>query len=148
MLAADGDLIEAENLLTDDPPVMCSYRELPDPFGFFLSLANIKTVPTSARELVRYSRDGPSEPTLHRARETIRIGARWNISSRVMALDPGRHLNKTRKARCTALEKTIRAKALDLPEAPISKFRSVSETCAGMPERRHGLAQSIGFARG
>lgn len=43
ILATDGDWLEAEDLNTGET-VACKYEELPDHFGFFLSLAGISTV--------------------------------------------------------------------------------------------------------
>lgn len=44
VLATDGDLVEAEDLTTDDAPVSCTFRDFPNHFGFFLPLAGITTV--------------------------------------------------------------------------------------------------------
>jgi hypothetical protein len=44
VLATDGVAFEAEDLLSDDPPVVCAYQDFPDHFGFFLPLAGITTV--------------------------------------------------------------------------------------------------------
>jgi len=44
VLATDGDLFEAEDLTSDDPPVSCTYADFPNHFGFFLPLAGITTV--------------------------------------------------------------------------------------------------------
>ncbi|MGO4531984.1 class I SAM-dependent DNA methyltransferase [Paenibacillus sp. 2TAF8] len=44
ILATDGTELQAEDLETDDPPLICEYRDLPNYFGFFLSLAGITTV--------------------------------------------------------------------------------------------------------
>ncbi len=44
ILATDGDTIEAENLADDDEPIVCSYTEFSDHFGYFLPLAGITTV--------------------------------------------------------------------------------------------------------
>lgn len=43
VLATDGETFEAEDL-TSGETVACAYREFPDHFGFFLSLAGITTV--------------------------------------------------------------------------------------------------------
>lgn len=43
ILATDGEWLEAEDLNTGET-VACKYEELPDHFGFFLSLAGISTV--------------------------------------------------------------------------------------------------------
>ncbi|MBL3591632.1 MAG: class I SAM-dependent DNA methyltransferase [gamma proteobacterium endosymbiont of Lamellibrachia anaximandri] len=44
VVATDGVDFEAEDLTSDDPPVVCSYQDFPDHFGFFLPLAGISTV--------------------------------------------------------------------------------------------------------
>jgi hypothetical protein len=44
ILATDGEMLEAEDLTTDDPPVACAYPDFHDHFGFFLPLAGITTV--------------------------------------------------------------------------------------------------------
>jgi hypothetical protein len=44
ILATDGVDFEAEDLVSDQPPVVCAYNEFPDHFGFFLPLAGITTV--------------------------------------------------------------------------------------------------------
>ncbi len=44
IFATDGDTIEAENLADDDEPIVCSYAEFSDHFGYFLPLAGITTV--------------------------------------------------------------------------------------------------------
>jgi hypothetical protein len=43
ILTTDGDFIEAEDIDTGET-IACSYRELPNHFGFFLALAGISTV--------------------------------------------------------------------------------------------------------
>ena len=43
-LATDGVTFEAEDLVSDVPPIACEYAEFPDHFGFFLPLAGISTV--------------------------------------------------------------------------------------------------------
>ena len=44
ILATDGTTLEAENLVDDDPPLVCKYPDFHDHFGFFLPLAGITTV--------------------------------------------------------------------------------------------------------
>lgn len=44
VVATDGIDFEAEDLTSDDPPVVCRFDEFPDHFGFFLPLAGITTV--------------------------------------------------------------------------------------------------------
>jgi len=41
ILATDGDTLQAEDLTTDDAPVICDFEEFPDHFGFFGALAGI-----------------------------------------------------------------------------------------------------------
>lgn len=44
ILATDGETLEAENLFSDDAPIVCGFHELGDRFTFFLELAGITTV--------------------------------------------------------------------------------------------------------
>lgn len=44
VVATDGITFEAEDLRSDDPPVICDYADFPNHFGFFLPLAGISTV--------------------------------------------------------------------------------------------------------
>jgi hypothetical protein len=44
ILATDGVDFQAEDLFSDDPPVICAYAEFPNHFGFLLPLAGITTV--------------------------------------------------------------------------------------------------------
>jgi len=44
VLATDGIDLEAEDLTTDLPPVICAFTDFPNHFGFFLPLAGITTV--------------------------------------------------------------------------------------------------------
>lgn len=44
ILTTDGVEFQAEDLTSDDPPVICEYAKFPDRFGFFLPLAGITTV--------------------------------------------------------------------------------------------------------
>lgn len=44
VVATDGESFEAEDLTSDEAPVICSYKDFPDYFGYFLSLAGISTV--------------------------------------------------------------------------------------------------------
>jgi hypothetical protein len=44
ILATDGITLEAEDLVSDVPPIACDYADFPDHFGFFLPLAGITTV--------------------------------------------------------------------------------------------------------
>lgn len=44
ILATDGMELEAEDLESDDPPLVCAYQDFPNYFGFFLALAGITTI--------------------------------------------------------------------------------------------------------
>lgn len=44
VLATDGIEFEAEDITSDDAPVVCAYKDFPDYFGYFLPLAGITTV--------------------------------------------------------------------------------------------------------
>src|SRR6056297_3158356 len=44
ILATDGATIESEDLVSDVPPIVTPYADLPEQFGFFLPLAGISTV--------------------------------------------------------------------------------------------------------
>lgn len=44
ILATDGENFQAEDLISDAPPVICEYSKFPECFGFFLPLAGISTV--------------------------------------------------------------------------------------------------------
>ena len=44
ILATDGVTLEAEDLSSDIAPIVCSFEDFPDHFGFFLPLAGISTV--------------------------------------------------------------------------------------------------------
>ena len=44
ILATDGEMLQAEEVGSDIPPIVCDYAKLPDHFGFFLPLAGITTV--------------------------------------------------------------------------------------------------------
>ena len=43
-LATDGQYVHAASLNSDDPPLVCEFKELADHFGYFLELAGISTV--------------------------------------------------------------------------------------------------------
>ncbi|MCF6257359.1 MAG: N-6 DNA methylase [Gammaproteobacteria bacterium] len=44
VLATDGVTLEAEDLTSGEPPIVCHYSDFPNHFGFFLPLAGITTV--------------------------------------------------------------------------------------------------------
>ena len=51
ILATDGSVLEAEDLLSGDT-IACNYNEFPDHFGFFLPLAGISTVGAIRNNLI------------------------------------------------------------------------------------------------
>ena len=44
IVATDGESFEAEELDSDEAPIVCAYKDFPDHFGFFLPLSGISTV--------------------------------------------------------------------------------------------------------
>ncbi|RWQ41491.1 MAG: class I SAM-dependent DNA methyltransferase [Mesorhizobium sp.] len=44
ILATDGMTLQAEDLVSDEPPIVCNYPDFAQHFGFFLPLAGISTV--------------------------------------------------------------------------------------------------------
>lgn len=44
IVATDGEQFQAEDLVSDDAPIVCEFKDFPDHFGFFLPLAGISTV--------------------------------------------------------------------------------------------------------
>lgn len=44
VLATDGQIVHAASLESEDPPLVCQFKELADHFGYFLELAGISTV--------------------------------------------------------------------------------------------------------
>lgn len=44
ILATDGETIQAEEVQSDSPPMICAWEDLPNHFGYFLPLAGITTV--------------------------------------------------------------------------------------------------------
>lgn len=79
ILATDGHTVEAENLTSDDPPVACAYKELPDHFGFFLPLAGISTV----RQISENSFDIRATSRLNRLYvELLKDNPEWGTSAR------------------------------------------------------------------
>ena len=79
VLATDGDLFEAEDLTTDDPPVSCTYADVPNHFGFFLPLAGISTV----RQLRESSFDIRATSRLNRLYvELLKGNPEWGSAER------------------------------------------------------------------
>jgi hypothetical protein len=44
IIATDGDTFEAEELGSDEPPLVCAFQDIHNHFGYFLALAGISTV--------------------------------------------------------------------------------------------------------
>ena len=44
IVATDGETLQAEDVISDDPPIACEFADFPNHFGFFLPLAGITTV--------------------------------------------------------------------------------------------------------
>jgi hypothetical protein len=79
ILATDGQTLEAENLVSDDPPVACAYKDFPDHFGFFLPLAGITTV----RQISENSFDIRATSRLNRLYvELLKDNPEWGTSGR------------------------------------------------------------------
>jgi hypothetical protein len=79
ILATDGQTLEAENLVSDDPPVACVYKDFPDHFGFFLPLAGITTV----RQISENSFDIRATSRLNRLYvELLKDNPEWGTSAR------------------------------------------------------------------
>ncbi|MGG4170117.1 DNA methyltransferase [Rossellomorea vietnamensis] len=77
ILATDGEYVEAEDLESDDPPLVCSYQDLPDKFGFFLPLAGISTV----KQVRESSFDIRATGRLNRLYvELLKINPEWGTS--------------------------------------------------------------------
>jgi len=79
ILATDGQTLEAENLASDDSPVVCAFKDFPDHFGFFLPLAGISTV----RQISENSFDIRATSRLNRLYvELLKDNPEWGTSAR------------------------------------------------------------------
>ncbi len=79
ILATDGVDFGAEDLVSDQPPVFCSYKEFPDHFGFFLPLAGITTV----RQISENAFDIRATSRLNRLYlELLKDNPRWGTAER------------------------------------------------------------------
>lgn len=79
ILATDGVTFEAEDLSDDTPPIACEYKDFPDHFGFFLSLAGISTV----RQIRDNSFDIKATGRLNRLYvELLRTNPEWGTEER------------------------------------------------------------------
>ena len=79
VLATDGVDFEAEDITSDEPPVVCAYKEFPDHFGYFLSLAGITTV----KQIRESSFDIKATGRLNRLYvELLKDNAEWGTAER------------------------------------------------------------------
>ncbi|MEP6826657.1 MAG: type IIL restriction-modification enzyme MmeI, partial [Aestuariivirga sp.] len=79
VLATDGEMFEAEDVTSDDPPIACTYADFPNHFGFFLPLAGITTV----KQLRESSFDIRATSRLNRLYvELLKDNADWGTAER------------------------------------------------------------------
>src|ERR1700720_4464906 len=79
ILATDGEWFEAEDLLSDVPPIACAYADFPNHFGFFLPLAGITTV----RQISENAFDIRATSRLNRLYvELLRDNPEWGTAAR------------------------------------------------------------------
>jgi restriction-modification enzyme MmeI-like protein len=79
VLATDGIDFEAENLESTDAPLVCTYEDFPDHFGFFLPLAGITTV----RQIAENSFDIRATSRLNKLYvELLRENPDWGTADR------------------------------------------------------------------
>jgi hypothetical protein len=79
ILATDGEWFEAEDLVSDTPPIACAYPDFPNHFGFFLPLAGITTV----RQITENAFDIRATSRLNRLYiELLRDNSTWGAVDR------------------------------------------------------------------
>ncbi len=79
ILATDGVNFEAEDLTSDDSPIVCKYEDFPNHFGFFLALAGISTV----KQIRESSFDIRATSRLNRLYvELLQTNPEWGTSER------------------------------------------------------------------
>lgn len=79
ILATDGEDFEAEDLTSDDSPVVCKYEDFPNHFGLFLALAGISTV----KQIRESSFDIRATSRLNRLYvELLQTNPEWGTSER------------------------------------------------------------------
>jgi len=79
ILATDGITMEAEDLLSDVPPIACAYADFPDHFGFFLPLAGI----TAVRQIRESAFDIKATGRLNRLYvELLKDNPEWGAADR------------------------------------------------------------------
>lgn len=79
IVATDGESFEAEELNSNDAPIVCAYKEFSDHFGFFLPLAGISTV----RQIRESSFDIKATGRLNRLYvELLKTNPDWDTDAR------------------------------------------------------------------
>jgi RNase P subunit RPR2 len=79
ILATDGVDFEAEDLTSDDSPIVCKYEDFPNHFGLFLALAGISTV----KQIRESSFDIRATSRLNRLYvELLQTNPEWGSSER------------------------------------------------------------------
>jgi hypothetical protein len=79
VLATDGEWFEAEDLVSDAPPIACAYADFPNHFGFFLPLAGITTV----RQIAENAFDIRATSRLNRLYvELLKDNPEWGMAGR------------------------------------------------------------------
>ncbi len=79
ILATDGVDFEAEDLTSDDSPIVCKYQDFPNHFGLFLALAGISTV----KQIRESSFDIRATSRLNRLYvELLQTNPEWGTSER------------------------------------------------------------------
>jgi N-6 DNA Methylase len=79
VLATDGEWFEAEDLVSDTPPIACAYADFPNHFGFFLPLAGISRV----RQISENAFDIRATSRLNRLYvELLKDNSEWGTAAR------------------------------------------------------------------
>ncbi|WP_340015110.1 DNA methyltransferase [Paenibacillus sp. FSL K6-1318] len=79
ILATDGVYFEAEDLESNEPPLVCVYQDFPNHFGFFLPLAGITTV----KQIRDSSFDIQATGRLNRLYvELLKENLQWGVAER------------------------------------------------------------------
>ena len=79
ILATDGEWFEAEDLISDPPPIACGYADFPNHFGFFLPLAGITTI----RQITENAFDIRATSRLNRLYvELLKDNPEWGTAAR------------------------------------------------------------------
>jgi hypothetical protein len=84
ILATDGKEFQAENLVDEDPPLVCAYADFADHFGYFLPLAGITTV----RQIRENAFDIKATGRLNRLYvELLKTNPEWDSAARRQELN-------------------------------------------------------------